>query len=283
VLTVVNPGDEVLVTSPCFSSHIEQITLAGGVPVFVPLLEDEGWKLDIDGFEKAITKKTKAMIITNPSNPVGAVFPKAGQLKLAELAIAHDIIVITDEPYDFLVYDDNEFYSLTNIAELKNQRISCFSLSKEYAMTGFRIGYVYAEEGFVNQMLKVHDAIAVCASGPSQYAGIEALMGPQTCVDEFREEFAKRRDLICSYFDEMPDLFSYQKPQGAYYIFPKVVPRVESYEFCIKLLKEARVVLVPGDAFGPTGKGHVRFSYACSQENISEGMKRIIKWWGENK
>ena len=132
-------------------------------------------------------------------------------------------------------------------------------------------------------MLKVHDAIAVCASGLSQYAGLEALIGPQECVDEFRKEFAKRRDLICSYFDEISDLFSYQKPQGAYYIFPKVIPSVESYEFCIRLLKEARVVLVPGDAFGPTGKGHVRFSFACSQEDISEGMQRIIKWWKENK
>lgn len=283
VMTVVDPGDEVILPSPCFPSHIEQITLAGGKPVFVPLIEEEGWRLDIDVFQKVVTPKTKAMIITNPTNPTGTLFSEKEQRELARFALKNDIIVITDEPYDFLVYDGRAFFSLTNIPELKENRISCFSFSKEYAITGFRVGYVYAEEGFINQMLKVHDAVAVCASSVSQYGAMSALTGSQECVNEFASNFAKRRDLICSWFDKMPDLFSYQKPQGAYYIFPKVIPPIDSFEFCIKLLKEAKVILIPGEAFGPTGTGHVRFSYACSEEDIERGMRRIAEWWEKNK
>lgn len=283
VLTVVDPGDEVILFSPAFSSHIEQVMLASGKPVFVPLIEDEGWKLDVPAVKRAITDKTKAMIITNPANPTGAVFPEEDLRELADFAIRNNIIVITDEPYDFLVYDDNKFFSLSSIKELKENRISCFSLSKEYAMTGFRIGYVYAEEGFINQMLKIHDAVNVCAAAPSQYAAIAALEGQQDCVQEFVSAFAERRDLICSYLDKMPDLFSYQKPQGAYYIFPKIIPKADSYEFCIRLLKEARVIVVPGAAFGPGGEGHVRFSYTGSEEEIKEGMERIIMWQQAHK
>ena len=150
IMTITDPGDEIILPSPAFSSHIQQIYLAGGKPVFAKLIEEENWRLDVKAVEAKITPKTKGIVITTPSNPTGAVFSEKDLRALGKLALEKDIIVIADDPYAFLVYDDNRYFSLTHIPELKENRISCYSFSKEFAMSGLRIGYVYADEGICN-------------------------------------------------------------------------------------------------------------------------------------
>jgi aminotransferase len=284
-LTILNAGDEVLVTSPGFSSHYEQIGLAGGVAVGVPLVEQEGWRIDIEAYRQAITPRTKALIIVNPSNPTGTFFPEADLRALDELALEHDLFVITDDPYEFISYNGQRPFSLLSIPELRGKVISCFSFSKEFAMTGWRVGWIYAAEGIINQLLKVHDAMVICAPTISQIAATIALQGSYEATHGMVRELTSRRALVCERLDRLPDLFSYHKPDGAYYIFPKLEhPKFQDdMEFCIKLLAETGVVIVPGSAFGPTGAGHIRISYCVSEEELASAFDRIEKWWASVK
>jgi aminotransferase len=284
IMTVVDKPDEVILLSPCFPSHIVQVILSQGTAVFVKLDKEKGWALDINRFKAKISDRTKAVVICNPANPTGTVFSEKDLRAVAELACAHDFWLITDEPYAFLVYDDRKFFSVSQIPEIKDRLIACFSFSKEYAMSGFRIGYVYAESGVINQMLKIHDAFVITAATPCQYAALQALrQGSKADIAHFKAEFAKKRDLICQCLDQLSDLFSYQKPEGAYYIFPEIKVNIGDFELAIKLLEQAKVVTVPGSAFGPGGEGHLRFSYAQSPDDINKAFDRIEEWWKKNR
>lgn len=283
IMAITNPGDEIILFSPCFPSHIAQINLTQGKPIFALLDESNKWALDIDEFKSKISSKTKAVIICNPSNPTGTVFREEDLRAIAKLAQKHDFWLITDEPYDFLVYDNLRFFSISQIPEIKERLIACFSFSKEYAMSGYRIGWVYAQAGMINQMLKIHDAFTISAATVSQYAALAALQGSQQQTKYFVREFAKRRDLICRRLDQLPDFFSYHKPQGAYYIFPKIKIDIDDFDLAIRLLKEAKVAVVPGSSFGPNGKGHLRFCFAQSQEDINKAFDRITKHFHEKK
>jgi aminotransferase len=284
-MTVLEPGDEVLIASPGFSSHYEQVTLAGGVPVAVPLAEEENWRLDVEAYRRAVTGRTKALVLVNPGNPTGSVISEASLRQIAELALEHELFVITDDPYEVYVYDDLELFHMLRIPELSRQVIACASFSKEFAMTGWRVGWILAEEGIINQMLKVQDSFVICAPTISQVASLIALEESYQPTLEMIREMRQRREIICERLDRLPDLFSYQKPQGAYYIFPKIIPERfrNSVDFCIRLLKESGVVVVPGSAFGPTGEGHVRMSYCFTREEINEAFDRAEKWWAETK
>ncbi|NTW35018.1 MAG: pyridoxal phosphate-dependent aminotransferase, partial [Syntrophobacteraceae bacterium] len=175
ILTVVDRGDEVILPSPNYASHIEQVLFSEGIPVFVPLIEEQGWRLDVEGFRKAVTNKTRAIIICNPMNPTGAVFPQEDIRQIAELALEKNLFIIADEAYDFLIYDNLVHVSLASISELKNRLIAAFSFSKMYCMTGWRVGFMYASQKIIDQVLKVHDAFAICAPTISQYAALAAL------------------------------------------------------------------------------------------------------------
>ena len=279
ISTIVERGDEVILLTPAYEPHIEQLKFAEGKPIFVPLIEKESWKPDIEAIESAITQKTKAIIICDPSNPTGSIFEKEGLEKIAELARKNDLFIITDETYDFLIYENKKHLSLLSLPEIRDRVIACFSFSKKYAMTGFRVGYVIAPEKILNEILKVHDESTICAPTPSQYAAFYALTGPQDYVEKFKEEFTKRRELICQRLDRLPDLFEYQKPMGAYYVFPKVKLAIKSLEFSKKLLYEAGVVTIPGIAFGPSGEEHARLSFAGEEKEINEAFDRIEKCW----
>ena len=280
-MTVLDPGDEVLLTSPGFSSHYEQITLASGEPVGVPLVEEEGWRLDLDAFRRAVTPKTRAIVIVNPANPTGTVFKEPELRRLAELALEQDLYLVTDDPYEVYMYGAEKKFNLRSIPEVRDRVISCYSFSKEFAMTGWRVGWVFAEEGVINQMLKVQDSFVICAPMISQVASLIALEGSYQPTLDMVEEIRERRELICGRLDALSDLFAYQKPEGAYYIFPRLLPRQfqDSVDFCVRLMREAKVVAVPGNAFGPTGEGHIRMSYCVSREQINQGFDRIEAWW----
>jgi aminotransferase len=286
IATIIERGDEVLIPSPNYSSHIEQVLFAEGIPVFVPLIEEAGWKLDIEGFRNAITKKTKAILVCNPMNPTGAVFSEKELRALAEIALERNLFVVADEAYDFLVYDGRPHFSLASVPELKKNLLACYSFSKMYCMTGWRVGYMIASDRIIDQVLKVHDAFAICAPTISQYAalaGLKATNGKDGEGDKFVRELisalALRREIACSRLDKLPHLFRYEKPKGAYYVFPRIrTPGSSSVDLSLKLLYEAKVITVPGSGFGPTGEGHIRLSFGATETEIEKAFDRIEEW-----
>ncbi len=282
VLAVVDPGDEVIMPSPTYSTHAVQVRMASGVPVFVPLLEEEGFKLDLDTLEKSVTSKTKAILFCSPSNPTGTVFSKEELLGIAEVAERHNLVIITDESYEYFVFDDAEHFSIASVPELKSRTVSCFTFTKTYVMTGWRVGYLVATEEMVEQIRKAHIPMSICAPVVSQYAALAALKGPQDCVEAFRAKYEKLRDLMCKRLDAMKTLFGYCRPTGAYNMFPRILhPDLQdSFSFCKDVLFGARVSLTPGVAFGPTAEGHVRMSFCSSEKAINEAFDRMAEFFG---
>jgi aminotransferase len=277
VMTVIDPGDEAILPTPTYSTHIQQVRMASGKPVLVPLIEDEGFRLDIAGIRKAITPNTKAILFCTPSNPTGSVFPENDLRKVAEIALEHDLMVITDEAYEYFVFDDWKHFSIASIPEMKKNAISVFTFTKTYAMTGWRIGYLHAHEEIIPQITKVHIPFSICAPVVSQYAALAALKGTQDCVTEFRNHYLSMRNLMCKRLDRLDRIFTYQKPGGSYLMFPRILVEEggDSTAFCKHLLQKARVSATPGIAFGPTGQNHLRLSFCVPQEMIDKAFDRM--------
>jgi aminotransferase len=281
VMALVDPDDEVIFPSPTYSTHIRQVVITCGKPVIVPLLEEEGFRLDIEGIKNAITHKTKAIMYCSPSNPTGTVFPEKQLRQLAEIALDNNLTIITDEAYEYFTFDDHKHFSIASIPEMKKNVISCFTFTKTYAMTGWRIGYLYADEEFIPQINKAHIPLAICAPVVSQYAALAALKGPQDCIDKFREHYLNTRNLMCERLDRLNSVFEYHKPGGSYLMFPKILLKEgkDSTFFCKKLLKEARVSTTPGIAFGPTGQSHLRLSFCVTEDEINKAFDRMEEYF----
>lgn len=278
ILTVVERGDEVLLPSPNYASHAEQVLLAEGVPVMVPL-RAEDWGLDREALEQAVTPRTRAVVICNPSNPTGAVFSDSDMEALGDLALRHGLVVISDETYDSHVFDVPPPRSLTAVSRFSEHVISVCSFSKKYALTGWRVGWLCATADWMAQIMKVHDASAICAPTPAQIAALAALQGPPECAEKMRRELQKRRDLCCRRLDALNDFFFYIKPQGAFYVMPRYrFSSAPSKEVALKLLYEARVITIPGSTFGAAGEGHLRLSFGGNEDEINEAFDRIERW-----
>lgn len=279
IMAVIDPGDEVLLFSPTYSTHIRQVVIASGKPVLVPTLEKDGFTLDFDAIEKAITPKTKAIICCSPNNPTGTVFSEQVLRKLASIALKHNLIIITDEAYEYFIFDEHKHFSIASIPEMKEHVISCYTFTKTYAMTGWRIGYLHASESLIPQITKAHIPFAICAPVVSQYAALAALEGPQNCVSEFKEHYRLARNLMCERFDRLDSIFSYHKPEGSYLMFPKILLEdgKDSMSFCKNLLKKCKVSTTPGIAFGPTGESHLRLSFCVTFDEINKAFDRIEK------
>ncbi len=281
VMATIDPGDEVLLPTPTYSTHITHVELASGVPVLVPLIEAEGFALDIEAFKRAITRRTKAIVLCTPNNPTGTVFPEHDLRKLAELALEHDLTIIIDEAYEYFTFDSRKHFSLASIPELINNVISCYTFTKTYVMTGWRIGYLHADEKQIAQIKKAHIPFAICAPVVSQYAALAALQGSQECIEGYRLQYQKMRDLMCERLDRLNTVFQYKKPGGSYLMFPRVLGDggLDSMEFSKRLLSGARVSTTPGIAFGPTGEGHVRLSFCVPEEMINKAFDRMEKYF----
>jgi aspartate/methionine/tyrosine aminotransferase len=282
MLTLVGPGDEVIVPEPFYPSHVELILLAEGTPVFAPLRRGD-WGLDVDAVARAITPRTKAVIVSSPHNPTGAVFAKKDLLKLAELALAHNIFVICDDTYDALAFDGPDHpdgaFSLMRVPELRHLLVGVFSFSKRFALTGWRVGFLWAREPLLNQMLKIHDAAAICAPTPAQIAACASLTGPQDVFLAMKAELKRRRDLLCARLDAMDGRFSHIRPHGAFYVMAKAeFPVGDSRELALRLIHEAHVITIPGGAFGPGGEGHLRLSFGGADAEIETACDRMAAW-----
>jgi aminotransferase len=281
MLTLVGPGDEVIIPEPYYPSHVEQILMAEGTPVFAPLRRAD-WSLDPDAVAAAVTPRTKAIIVSSPHNPTGAVWARQDLLRLAELAIRRDLFVICDDTYDALAYDgpDGEgAFSLASVPELRDRLIGVFSFSKRFALTGWRVGFLWAREELLGHMLKIHDAAAICAPSVSQIAALASLEGPQDVYAGFKAALRRRRDLICARLDAMGGRFSHVRPHGAFYVMAKAeFPAADSRTLAVRLIHEARVITVPGGAFGPGGEGHLRLSFGGTEAEIDAACDRMAAW-----
>ncbi|MBN2319082.1 MAG: aminotransferase class I/II-fold pyridoxal phosphate-dependent enzyme [Acidobacteria bacterium] len=225
VMAVIDPGDEVILPSPTYSTHVTQVVLASGKPVFVPLIEDDGFTINVNALEKAITPRTRAILYCSPNNPTGTVFSERQVRQIAEMALKHNLVVITDEAYEYFTFDGNRHFSIGSIPEMKRNAVSCYTFTKTYSMTGWRIGYLHADKDFIPQIAKAHIPFAICAPVPSQYAALAALKGPQDCIEEFQKKYESARDLMCSRLDNLEHVFQYHKPGGSYLMFPKILSK----------------------------------------------------------
>jgi aspartate/methionine/tyrosine aminotransferase len=251
--------------------------LCGGKPVFWPMDEAAGWSLDVDALDALITPRTKAIVLVSPSNPTGRIFTEQELRRIGEIARVRDLMVLIDDPYSHFVYENRDrFFNLASVPELADHLAYLFTFSKTYAMSGWRLGYVILPAFLKREVLKVHDATLICTPRISQVAGIAALSEAPVHLEEFERVLSRRRDLICARLDAVPHVFDYVRPEGAYYVFPRLVaPHEDSVEFCLRLLEEARVTLTPGSAFGPTGEHHVRMAYCVEEETIDLAFDRI--------
>ena len=263
IAALVDRGEEVIIGDPAFLSYLELTKLVGGRPVSVPL--DENLRLSPEAVADRITGKTKLLILNSPSNPTGSV-ATAEQIKaLAQIAEDRDIALLSDEVYEHFIYRGEH----VSPARFSDNVITVNAVSKTYAMTGWRLGYLGARGYGLEQLLKIHQYVQACASSISQAAALEAICGPQDCVRQMRDEFMSRRDLLVAGFREMGvDL---TEPDGAFYLFP----RVGDGDLVASKLARAGVITVPGSAFGEGGREHIRISYAASRANLEEALRRM--------
>lgn len=271
---MLNPGDEVLVPEPSYVSYAPCVTLADGVPVPIPMKEENEFKLTAEELEAAITPKTKILVLPFPNNPTGAVMEKSDLEALVDLIVANDLYVITDEIYSELTYTDDGHVSIASLPGMRDRTIYINGLSKSHAMTGWRIGYACGPEVILQQMLKIHQFAIMCAPTTSQYAGVSALKNGDEDVAHMRDEYNGRRRYLMHRFKEMGlECF---EPFGAFYAFPCIKEfGMTSDEFATRFLQEEKVAVVPGTAFGACGEGFLRISYAYSLEALKEALDRM--------
>ena len=277
ITAIIDPGDEVILLTPTYSTHITQVKLASGIPVLVPLNEGDNFKPDFEAIVKSITKKTKAIILCTPNNPTGTIFSEDELKTFAKIAQKNDLYIIVDEAYEYFVYDKHKHFSIASIPGMEDRVISVYTFTKSYAMTGWRIGYLHASEKLIAQIKKVHIPFAICVPVVSQYAAIAALKGSQNCITNFRNEYQNARNLMCERLDRLDEHFQYVKPVGSYLMFPKLLNdrANNSFEFSKLLLKEAKVSTTPGIAFGPNGENHIRLSFCVPDDMINTAFDRI--------
>ncbi len=272
IFSLVDEGDEVLLPDPGWVSYSEMVKMAGGIPKFYSLKENDGFSIDQEDLKNKINEKTRVILINTPSNPTGTIIKKEDMDFLKDFVMERNVYIISDEIYDKLVYDGN-FVSILNYPEIFHKTIFVNGFSKSHAMTGWRIGYMIAESDLIKIFDKVQQHTLTCAPSISQYAALKAIDDDKS-VMEMVDEFKKRRDYIYSRISKI-SIFNTVLPNSTFYIFPKFNLPMNSMEFSELLLEKAKVSVVPGISFGKNGENHIRISFATSMENIKEGMDRI--------
>ena len=273
---LLDPGDEVLVVEPCFVANAAIVEMAGGTPVMVPTSVENNFQVTGDELEASVTPRTKAILLSYPNNPTGAVLTREHMLQAAVVAEKHDLIVVSDEIYERLVYGA-EHFNFATLPNMFDRTIVLSGMSKSYAMTGWRIGYVTAPKVFTEAMYKLHQYLIMSAPTMGQVAAKEAVEHGEGDVEYMRQHYDRRRRLIVDGFNRLG--LTCFEPRGAFYAFPSIeVAGLDDEAFCEELLVEERVALVPGSAFGRSGSGFVRASYATSEETISEALKRLERY-----
>lgn len=276
---LIDPGDEVIIPNPGFPIYESVVNYLGGTSVPLPLLEEKDFNFDLETFAKLITPKTKMVVINSPQNPTGGVLTREVLEGMAKLCVEHDLWVLSDEIYDSIIYE-GEHVSITSFPGMAERTVILNGCSKAYAMTGWRLGWAVTKSKEMSAALEqliINDVS--CTAAMIQFAGMEALTGPQEPVAMMREEYKKRRDLLVSLVNDIPGM-NCRTPKGAFYLFVNVKPLLEKLkmnasQFADLIMREANVVILPGTAFGIHGEGYIRYSYVSSENDIREGLKRM--------
>lgn len=284
---LLDPGDEVIIPAPYWVSYVDQTRFAGGEAVIVDGPESQGFKITADQLRKAVTPRTRAVVLNSPSNPTGAVYTAEELAELAKVIVEHDLVAISDEIYEPFIYDGGKHFSIAQASRSAFERtVLVHGVSKSHAMTGWRIGFVAGPPEIIKGMISVQSQSTSNATSIAQWAALEALTGDYAPVERMVEEFSKRRRYVVDRLRELPGM-ECSLPQGAFYVFPNVSAAFgrrfggqtieNSMDFSQRLLQEAHVALVPGSAFGL--EGHVRISYAASMESLEKGLDRLSNFW----
>lgn len=278
LLSILNPGDEVIIPAPYYVNYVQMVSLCHAKPVVIDNPKAEELSFNIKDIEAAITTKTKAVIINTPSNPSGRVIPWDKIEALAEMAKAHDLVVISDEVYKCLLYDNLKFRSIVSIAGMRERTVLVNSLSKEFCMTGWRIGYVLAPQELIETMTKLQENVCACAPLPSQYAAIEALSGKGDYSKDMVDIFTARRNILYDGLSNVRGLYC-NKPEATFYMMVDISSTgLSSYDFCCKLLDAVHVACVPGIAYGESCDKYIRIAFTLDEIKIVEGVRRIAKF-----
>lgn len=273
---IINPGDEVIIVEPSFVAYVPAVRLAGGEPVVVEATQENQFRVQADQIEAAITPRTKAILICSPNNPTGAVLSKEEMEAIATVVKKHNILVLSDEIYADLTYDE-AFTSFAAIEGMAEHTILISGFSKAFAMTGWRLGYATGPKEIIQAMTKIHQYTIMCAPTMAQYGALEALRNGMDSVKEMRVSYRQRRNFVVKSLQEMG--LECHLPGGAFYVFPSIEKTgLTSSEFAEQLLQEQKVAVVPGDVFGDSGSGHIRCSYASSMKQLDQAMKRMDKF-----
>ncbi|MEL7603154.1 MAG: pyridoxal phosphate-dependent aminotransferase [Bacillota bacterium] len=275
MFTLVNPGEEVILVTPAWPNYFGQVGMCGAVAKVVPAYEENGFIPDPDDIRRAITDKTKLILLNSPSNPTGAVIDRGTYRRIAEILMEKRIYILADEIYSRLVYAEEPYTSICEFPELLDRVVYVSGFSKMFAMTGWRLGYAISTGPIIANMTKLHENGASCLPAPSQLAAAAGLTKCDSDIERMREIYRRRRDMIVKEINAA-DGMSCITPQGAFYAFANIKNTgKKSRDFCMDLLHNTGVVTVPGSGFGDAGEGYVRFTYATSEENIREGLKRV--------
>ena len=276
---ILDPGDEVIVPQPCFVSYTADVIMAGGTVVDIPTYASNNFEVTAEQIEAAITPRTKALLIGYPCNPTGAVMEREDMMKIARVVEKHDLLVISDEIYDRLVYGDHQHVMFASLPGMAERTVHLGGMSKDYAMTGWRIGYAAGPADLLGAMRKIHQYLIMSAPTAGQAAALAALTDPaaEDAVQQMVESYDARRRLIVEGLNSIGlDCF---EPKGAFYAFPCIRKSgMDEHEFAERLLVEEQVAVIPGSAFGRGGEGHVRCAYAASQENIEKALERMYRF-----
>ena len=274
---ILNPQDEVIIQDPQWLNYVAQVTYYGGVPVRVPTSGQQHFVMQPAEIEKRVTPRTKAILINSPNNPTGFVVPQSVLEQIAEIAKKHDLLVITDEVYNTLLYSGEPYKSIAELPGMKERTVVINSFSKAYAMTGWRIGYAAGPASIIKRMTICQENFNSCANAPGQYAAIYALRHPELS-EELRGVFADRRRVLLDGLRQIKG-FSFEEPDGAFYVFPSIAAfGMSDLAFCERLLEEQRVVCIPGSAFGACGAGHIRMAYTVNEDLLRQALERIEKF-----
>ena len=274
IRSVISPGDDVLLVEPCFVCYRPIVEICGGNVITINTKAEDNFKLTAEEIEAAVTPKTKLIIMLYPNNPTGAVMRKEDLIKIIPVIKKHDLLVLTDEIYSALTYGNEAHTSIASLPGMKERTIVINGFSKTYSMTGWRLGYALAPAEIISQMTKLHQFAIMSAPTNSQYAAVEALKNGDADIEKMREEYDLRRRYTVSRFNEMG--LTCFEPEGAFYAFPSIKStRLSSDDFCEKLIMDKRVAVIPGNAFGDCGEGHIRVSYCYSIDNIKKAADRI--------
>jgi aspartate/methionine/tyrosine aminotransferase len=272
-ITLLDMGDEVIIPTPCFPAYHDQVLLAGGVPVTVPSILSDGYHLDLDAIEKAISSKTRIVIISSPNNPSGGVIDRKSLHGLARIAEEHDLYVISDNCYEDFLYE-GDLDNFSSIPGMRERTLVVNSLSKTFSMTGWRVGYIAAERSLYKYLLKVHQLLSTSACSFAQVGAAEALRTGWDMTRRMVEDFRNRKEIVLEALSRCDGL-TCMRPKGAFYAFPSIEAlNMESLDFCSVLLEEEGVATVPGDAFG--SPRHVRIAYTCPVADVREGMNKFV-------